>query len=75
MPDNSRGELIRVDERMRIGQQLHNSACQLLAVLQLNLGRMRRQEIDEVQANITECEELIVQIGYHIRGICDPGTA
>ena len=40
MPDTNIS--IRADERMRIVQQLHNSTCQLLAVLQLNLGLKQR---------------------------------
>lgn len=67
MPDQNIS--IRADERMRIGQELHNSTCQLLAVLQLNLGRMRREGIDELEATIAECEEIIFQVGSHIRGI------
>jgi len=60
---------IRAEERKRIGQDLHNSACQLLAVLQLNLGRMRRQGIDELEATIAECEQIIGQVGFHLRRI------
>ena len=73
MPDTNIS--IRADERMRIGQQLHDSTCQLLAVLQLNLGRMRREGLDELQATIAECEEIIVQVGCHIRAISRPGPS
>lgn len=66
---------IRADERMRIGQQLHDSTSQLLAVLQLNLGRMRRQGFDEIEATIAECEEIIVQVGSHIRGLAKAGRS
>ena len=58
---------IRADERMRIADELHDTACQLLALLQLNLGRMRRQRFGDVEATITECEELVSRIGRHMR--------
>lgn len=60
---------IRASERDRIAQQLHDSAVQLLALIQLNLGRMRRQGNEDLQANISECEEIVSQIGFHIRSI------
>ena len=66
---------IRADERMRMGQQLHDSTSQLLAVLQLNLGRMRRQGLDEIEANIAECEEIIGQVGSNIRGLAKAGPS
>jgi signal transduction histidine kinase len=70
MPDNqSASECIRAAERMRIAQHLHDSAFQLLAVLQLTLGRMRRQGIEGLEANIADCEEMIAQIGRQIRQI------
>ena len=58
---------IRADERMRIADELHDTACQLLALLQLNLGRMRRQRSNELEATIAECEELVSRIGRHMR--------
>jgi signal transduction histidine kinase len=62
-------EQIRAAERMRIAQSLHDSTSQLLAVLQLTLGRMRRQGLDGLEANIAECEEMIAQIGGQMRQI------
>ena len=60
-------ESIRTAERLRIAQQLHDSTSQLLAVLQLTLGRMRRQGNACLEANIAECEEIIAQIGGTMR--------
>ena len=61
---------IRAAERNRIAQELHDSTLQLLALIQLNLGRMRRQSgSDDLLANIAECEEMISDVGRHIRKI------
>lgn len=60
---------IRAAERGRIAQELHDSTLQLLALIQLNLGRMRRQGTEDLEANIAECEEMISQVGRQIRNI------
>jgi signal transduction histidine kinase len=62
-------EYVRTAERLRIAQFLHDSTSQLLAVLQLTLGRMRRQGIDDLEVSIAECEEIIAQIGGKMREI------
>jgi signal transduction histidine kinase len=62
-------EQVRAAERTRIAQYLHDHALQKLALLQLNLGRMRRQGVEDLEANITECEEMIAQIGRQMRQI------
>jgi len=70
MPENQSAlEHIRAAERMRIAQYLHDSTLQLLAVLQLTLGRMRRQGLEGLETNIAECEEMIAQIGGQMRQI------
>ena len=70
MPDDRfTFEYARTAERLRIGQHLHDSTSQLLAVLQLTLGRMRRQGIETLEVNIAECEEIIAQIAARIREI------
>ena len=61
---------IRTAERRLIADELHDTACQLLALVQLNLGRIRRQAPDEQAATITECEEMISRIGRHLRDVC-----
>jgi signal transduction histidine kinase len=60
---------IRGDERKRIARELHDSTSQLLAVLQLNLGRLRRQADPERETNISECEKIIAEIGERIRSL------
>jgi signal transduction histidine kinase len=69
--DQTAFDYVRAAERMRIAQHLHNSTAQLLAVLQLNLGRIRRQGIASLECNISECEEIIAQIGRQVREIGD----
>jgi len=61
---------IRSDERRRIAQELHDSTSQLLAVLQLNLGSLRRQTGAGCEETIVKCEEIISEIG---RAIWDLG--
>ena len=63
---------VRAAERRRVAQELHDTAFQLLALVQLNLGRIRRHGPAELGTSIVECEELIAQIGRHLRDICDP---
>ena len=60
---------IRADERMRIADELHDTACQLLAIIQMNLGRMRRQRPADLEATISECEEMISRIGRELREV------
>jgi signal transduction histidine kinase len=67
--DQAAFEHVRAAERIRIAQQLHDSTSQLLAVLQLALGRMRRHGTRELEANITECEEMVAQVGRQMRQI------
>jgi len=66
---------IRAAERMRIANELHDNACQLLALIQLSLGRMRRQAPDELEATIAECEEMITRVGRHLREVCSTGSS
>jgi signal transduction histidine kinase len=63
---------VRAAERRRVAKELHDTAFQLLALVQLNLGRIRRQGPDELGSSLVECEELIAQIGRHLRDVCDP---
>jgi len=67
--DQTAFERIRADERMRIAQYLHDSALQKLALLQLTLGRMRREGVEGLEANIASCEEMVAQIGRQMRRI------
>ena len=60
-------------ERDRIAQELHVSALQLLALIQLSLGRMRRQGNEDLLANVAECEEMVSDVGRHIRKILNAG--
>lgn len=69
--DQSAFERIRADERMRIAQYLHDSAMQKLALLQLTLGRMRRDGVGGFDTNLAECEEMVAEIGRQMRHIND----
>ena len=63
--------VIRNAERLRIADQLHDTACQLLALLQLNLGRIRRLDGQERESLIAECEGIVATIGRQLREIGD----
>ena len=63
---------IRSDERTRIARELHDSVSQLLAVLQLNLGRMKRQDDEDRNANVLECETIVTEIAERIRNLGKP---
>jgi signal transduction histidine kinase len=73
--DQAAFELIRAEERMRIAQYLHNTALQKLALLQLTFGRMRRQGVERLEANIGECEEMVAEIGRQINHIDNDGSS
>lgn len=62
---------IRNAERMRIADQLHDTTCQLLALLQLNFGRIRRLHGEEREALIVECERMVTTIGRQLRDVVD----
>jgi signal transduction histidine kinase len=70
--DHADLERIRAAERLRIAQELHDSTSQLLAVLQLTLGRMRRHGIAELEPNIAECEDIVAEVGRQMREIGHP---
>jgi signal transduction histidine kinase len=61
--------LLRTDERRRIARDLHDGTSQLLVVLQLQLGRLRRSNMPEAHSLIDECERLIGAIRDQIRAI------
>ena len=73
--DQVTSERIRAEERMRIAQYLHDSAFQKLALLQLTLGRMRREGVEGLEANIASCEEMVAQIGRQMRHIDNAGSS
>jgi signal transduction histidine kinase len=62
---------VRAAERSRMAQQLHDRAFQVLAVLQLNFGRMKRRGPEEIEALIVECEELVSNIARELREVCE----
>ena len=70
--DHAALERLRAAERLRIAQELHDSTSQLLAVLQLTLGRIRRRGIVELEANVEECEEIVAEVGRKMREIGHP---
>jgi signal transduction histidine kinase len=70
--DHAALERLRAAERLRIAQELHDSTSQLLAVLQLTLGRIRRRGIVELEANVEECEEIVAEVGRKMREIGRP---
>ena len=59
----------RTDERRRIARELHDGTSQLLTLMQLTLGRLKRAAGDEAASVVEECEKTIREIREHIRGI------
>src|SRR5436190_16116933 len=65
-------ELLRLrdDERQRIGQELHDSAGQLVLALQLSLARLRETEgHSDHEEIIVEIQETAHLIGQEIRSL------
>jgi len=65
-------ELLRLrdDERQRIGQELHDSAGQLLLALQLDVALLRKAETDGGHEDlIAEIEDTVRLIGQEIRSL------
>lgn len=62
---------IRLDERRRIGRELHDSTAQLLVALQLGLMRLRA-DLDDANssARLVNVTDAIVEIQQEIRAIC-----
>ena len=58
---------LRLDERRHIARELHDSISQLLVVLHLQLGRLRRSGGPKISALIEECEATIADIRRQIR--------
>lgn len=67
--DPGRERVVRAVERHRIARDLHDSTSQLLAVMQLQLGRLKRESVPEARALIDECERTIREIHEQIRAL------
>ena len=68
-PRPERERRARTDERRRIARELHDGTSQLLTLMQLTLGRLRRAAGNEADSVVEECEKTIREIREHIRGI------
>lgn len=68
-PDDQTENLVRLDERRRIARDLHDSTSQLLVALQLQLARLKRQDLADVGPLIMECERTIREIQRQIRSL------
>ena len=68
-PDNRPEGHSRADERRRIARELHDGTSQLLTLMQLTLGRLKRAGGGEAAALVEECEKSIQEIREHIRSI------
>ena len=68
-PDSGPEEHTRTDERKRIARELHDGTSQLLTLMQLTLGRLKRDAGDEATLLVEECEKAIKDIREHIRDI------
>ena len=64
-------ELLKIQEyeRQRMGQELHDSAGQLLVALQLSVGRLRAVETSGHEDLIDEVQDTIRQIDRQIRSL------
>jgi two-component system, NarL family, sensor kinase len=60
---------IRSDERHRIAREVHDSTSQLLVVVQLQLGHLKRLKRPDAASIIAECERTIDEIREHIRAL------
>ena len=68
-PDSRPEEHTRTDERKRIARELHDGTSQLLTLMQLTLGRLKRGGSGEAALVVEECEKAIQEIREHIRSI------
>lgn len=60
---------IRENERQRISRDLHNTTSQLLTVLQLHIGQLRRQQLASAEPIISEMAGVIHEIRLSIKQI------
>jgi signal transduction histidine kinase len=60
---------IRADERQRIARDVHDSTSQLLVVLQLQLGRLKRSAPECAGSMVREIEATIQDIRGRIRSL------
>jgi signal transduction histidine kinase len=58
---------VRADERRRIARDLHDGTSQLLTLMQLKLGQLKRAGDDGVAPLLEECERAIQEIRNEIR--------
>ena len=68
-PATKHEQLVRSDERRRIARDLHDSTAQLLVVLQLQLGRLKRSGVKGALPLIQDCETTIAEIREQIRAL------
>ena len=64
--------ILRSDERARIGRDLHDSTSQLLVLMQLKLGELRRSGSPDARAIVEECEQVIRDLREQIRRLAAP---
>lgn len=62
---------IRADERQRLSRDLHNSTSQLLVALQLEIVRLRREQLRNVEPILAEMDQIIQAIHKSIRQVQD----
>lgn len=70
-PEDETESLVRLDERRRIARDLHDSTSQLLVALQLQLARLKREDLADIAPLIIECERTIHEVHRQIRSL-DP---
>lgn len=60
---------LRADERSRIAREVHDSTSQLLVVMQLELGRLRRAAPPDADPMIDECQHVLDEMRKAIRAL------
>ena len=68
-PSHESEELLRSDERRRVARDLHDATSQLVALLQLQLGRLKRTATGHAAPLIEECEKVIREMHEQIRSL------
>ena len=69
LPAPGQEQLLRWDERRRIAQDLHDSTSQLLVLIELQLGNLRRSSAKDALPLIEDCSETIREIREQIRAL------
>lgn len=67
-PLNDDFEAVREDERRRLARDLHDGTAQLIVLMQLKIGQLRRLAPEGSEELIENLDEALAEVRQQVRG-------